>query len=146
MKELPIVEEINGKLVLNDPSVLGGIKAIAKVNCKSTFDDQIERIGYFKKRLGIRGLSPLDYVIIIANVDDYYGKSIADVLMPSFDWEPIRKEGKIPYARGLVNRKFMQDALKLFDTEASTKLASVTESVVLAVIVDYGVAEVFEVY
>lgn len=62
--------------------------------------------------------------------------------MPGFDWQKIRDRGEVPFARGLAMREGIRDALGFFDQEAATKLRDMTTVVV---VVDHGVAEVFEV-
>lgn len=85
-------------------------------------------------------------VIVLLNVDDVHGGPLAKRLMPQADpkdWQDFRDRGEVPFARGLVSREFIQKALNDFDREAALKLSRITG--VAVVVVDHGVAEVFQV-
>ncbi|MDO8507394.1 MAG: hypothetical protein Q7S53_02405 [bacterium] len=88
-----------------------------------------------------RQLDASEYVIVVLNVDDPHGGPLADILMPGFDWQEIRDQGEIPFARGMVDRSWVEEALDKFDEEAAKKLHDMTE--VAVVVVDHGVAEIF---
>lgn len=138
-----VIYEVEGKLVLHDPEAIRLIKAVEKSNCENTLKLNADRIPYFKKRLSERGLTANDAVIVIINVDDVYGHPIADALMPGFNWQEIRDRGEIPFARGLATRKEMENTIEIFDPEAAKKLRE-KRDVVSIVVVDHGVAEIFE--
>ncbi len=137
------VTEINGETVLVDPVGYAVIQAVEKCNCKATFKMNLDRIKHFKDRIVEKGLDPKTIVIVAINVDDPHGGPIADVLMPGFNWQEIRDEGKIPFARGLAQRDGMKEILETFDKEASKKLETILENAVI--VVDHGVAEIFRV-
>lgn len=139
--QIPFVEEVNGKLVLNDPVAVGVISAVGKSNCKITLEAQTERVSHFKNRVAERGLSPDQVVIVLLNVDDPNGGQLAEALMPGTDWQPTRDLGQVPYARGLAMREGIQEALAFFDESAAKKLSETKDLAV--VVVDYGVAEIF---
>ena len=147
MSERPraTVEEIDGQLVLNDPDALEVIRAIGKHNCKSTLDDNEERIAHFVKRVEELGRTGEDTVIVILNVNDYYGKSFVEAVMPGQDaiWQDYRDKGMIPYARGLAERGGIQGMLEVIDKEAAAKLEIITEGIGI-VVVDHEVAEVWK--
>ena len=136
-----VVYEIDGQLVLDDPQAAAIIRAVHKHNCQNTFDMSIDRVAHFKQRLSERGMTAEQAVIVILNVDDMHGGPLADVLMPGHNWQEIRDRDEVPFARGLAMRGGIEDAIRVFDTEAADKLQSMSE--VAAVVVDHGVAEVF---
>lgn len=135
------VHEVDGQLVLEDPDAIAIIRAIGKENCKNTFELNLERVDHFQRRLVEREMSPDQAVIVLLNVDDVHGGPLADILMPSMDWQPIRDRGEVPFARGLAMRKGIQGILGAFDNEASEKLRQMND--VAVVVVDHGVAEIF---
>jgi hypothetical protein len=136
-----VVREIDGRLVLDDPDALAFVRAVEKHNCRGTLDMNADRVAHFKSRLAERGLTPQEAVITLVNVDDPQGAVLAEVLMPSHDWQAYRDRGEVPFARGLASREGVQDFLDVIDEEASAKLRDVTELSV--VVVDHGVAEIF---
>lgn len=136
-----VVREIGGQLVLDDPDALALIQVVEKNNCKTTFNIHIERIEHFKSRVKALNLSGQDVVIIIANVDDHNGGPIANVLMPGYNWQAIRDNQEVPFARGIAKRDGIQGYLEMFDNHASEKLRCMTELAV--VVIDHGVAEIF---
>lgn len=135
------VVEIDGQLVLDDPDALAMIQAVGKHNCKGTLDMNADRVVHFKNRITEKGLTSADAVIVLLNVDDTNGEMLADVLMPDFDWQQIRDRGEVPFARGLADRKGIEESLGFIDKDAATKLRDMTD--VAVVVVDHGVAEVF---
>lgn len=137
------VEEVNGQLVLNDPQAVAMFKAVEKHNCKATFDMNADRVQHFKNRITEKELTPKDVVITVINVDDPNGGPIADVLMPNYNWQEIRDQGQIPFARGLAQREGIQSILEEFDKDAAKKLKELPEGEVAVVVVDHGVAEIF---
>lgn len=140
---MAVVREVNGQLVLDDPDARAVIAGIGKAQCKDTFDLNKDRVEHFKQRFVERGFTADSVVIAILNVDDPNGELIADILMPGTDWQAIRDQGMTPFARGLAARKFIQEALELFDALAAEKLKAVHSLAV--VVVDHNVAEIFEV-
>ena len=139
--EMAVVQIIDNKIVLDDPIATAILRSVGKNRCRDTFEINAERIAYFTTRINERNLSSSDVVILIANVNDMYGGELADILMPDHDWQQYRNKGQIPFARGLVDRSFIQDFLAEFDTKASLKLEESTE--ISVTVVDYGVAEIF---
>ena len=138
---MSVVREIDGQMVLDDPEALAVIRAVNKLNCCNTLDLNADRVGHFKYRLNERGMTADQAVIVLLNVDDVHGGPIADALMPGFNWQEIRDQGEIPFARGLAGREGIQKILGGFDNDAATKLRGMSE--VAVVVVDHGVAEVF---
>jgi len=137
-----IVREVNGQLVLDDPDAMAMIQAVGKHNCQNTLKLNADRVVHFKRRLAERGMTADQAVIVLLNVDDVHGGPLADMLMPEFNWQEIRDRGEIPFARGLAMREGIQEALDIFDKEAAKKLRGMND--VAVVVVDHGVAEVFE--
>lgn len=135
------VRVVDGQLVLDDPVALAVIYAMEKQNCRKTLELNADRVGYFKQRLTERGLTPDQAVIVLLNVNDVHGGPLADVLMPGQNWQEIRDEGKIPFARGLAMKDGITKTLDTFDQEAAIKLKNMNG--VAVVVVDHGVAEVF---
>lgn len=140
------VREIDGQLVLDDPDALAMIKAVARHNCRLTFENQVERVAHFKSRIAEKCLSPNDVVIVLLNVNDSHGKMLADILMPGQDamWQSMRDEGQIPFARGLAGREGIETTIATLDQEIGKKLRAMKDKVA-AVVVDHGVVEAFEV-
>lgn len=133
--------EVNGQLVLDDPTAVGMIRAVDKYNCLGTLKTQRERVQHFVNRMQVLERSPEDVVIVLINVDDIHGRDLAEALMPSHDWQQYRSKGEVPYARGLAERAGIQDALKLFDHDAAEKLKK--HKGIAVVVVDFNTAEVF---
>lgn len=115
------VTEIKGQLVLVDPDAFAVITAINKSNCQLTFDASLDRVTHFKGRMKELNKNPKEWVIIILSVDDKNGKVLADLLMPNHNWQEIRDNGEKPFARGLIERDFIQEAVDSIDEEASKK-------------------------
>ncbi len=136
------VREIDGKLVLDDPDAVAVVRAISKLNCRTLYEANQERIWHFRNRVDARGLTWQDVVIVILNVDDSNGGRLAEALMPGADWQPFRDRGEVPIARGLASREGLLDVLESFDAEAATKMRELT-GIVAVLVVDHGVAEVF---
>lgn len=137
-----VIREIDGKIVLDDSVGLEVAKAVERHNCRLTRDANAERIAHFARRVSERGDSVLDVVIIIANVDDVHGRILADASMPGFDWQRIRDQGQMPFARGLAGRRGIQDFLNKIDHVAAEKLRN--EPGLAVVVVDRGVADVYK--
>ncbi len=135
------IRVIDGKIVLDDPIAFGVIQAVNKFNCQFTFDMNINRVCHFNKRISELNRTPEELVITVINVDDVHGSHIAEILMPGYNWQEIRDRGEIPFARGLADRKGIQDILESFDKEAANKLKM--KQGVAIVVVDNGVAEIF---
>lgn len=138
-----VVREVNGQPVLDDPVAVAVIHAVEKHNCRNTLELNADRVEHFKRRLGELGMTPNQAVIVLLNVDDVHGGPLADALMPGYNWQEIRDNGEVPFARGLAMRDGIQEALGTFDKDAATKLQSMSD--VAVVVVDHGVAEVFAV-
>ncbi len=136
-----VVREVDGELVLDDPVAAEVITVVAKHNCKATLDLNAERVAHFKGRLDELGKTPEKCVIVVLNVDDAHGGPIADLLMPGHNWQAIRDQGEIPFARGLAERNGIEDILYHFDPAAAEKLRNFEGLAV--VVVDHGVAEIF---
>jgi hypothetical protein len=137
-----VVKMVDGELVLEDPQAAAMIRAINKVNCKGSLEENGDRVEHFKRRMGELNQTPEECVIVILSVDDPHGAEIADILMPDHDWQQYRDRGEKPIARGLAGREFIQSALEIFDQEAAMKLKDMKDMVPV-VVVDFMVAEVF---
>src|SRR5574338_846388 len=144
MSEYPTatVREIDGQIVLDDPQALAIIRAIEKHNCGATLALNADRVIHFKKRIRDLGKTVQEVCIVILNVDDHNGGMLADILMPGYDWDAIRAQGQIPFARGLTSRDTLQKGLVILDPEAGKKLEEAKG--VAVVVMDHGVVEVFE--
>lgn len=136
-----VVREVDGQLVLDDPIAVAVISAVEKHNCRNTLELNADRVEHFKRRLTERGMTPDQAVIVLLNVDDVHGGPLAELLMPGHDWQAIRDQGEVPFARGIAMRANIQIALEIFDKDAAMKLQSMSD--VAVVVVDHGVAEVF---
>lgn len=146
-EEYPVatVRMVNGQLVLDDPMALAVITAIEKHNCRNTLSLNLDRVAHFVRRIAERGTTVQDVVIVILNVDDPNGGQLAEILMPGTDWQPVRDQGQIPFARGLAMREGIQHVLDLLDPEfAAKKLREVKDRTAI-VVMDHGVCEVFDV-
>lgn len=134
------VREIDGQLVLADPDALAVIRAVHKHQCRAIARAQSERVAHFVGRMAAKGLTGKEVVIVLINADDRYGHELANVLMPTTDWQPFRDRGEVPFARGLARREGIESALALFDEHAANKLRA--HDGIAVVVVDHGVAEV----
>lgn len=111
--------------------------------CKLTLEENRERVEYFKRRLAEIGMSRLEVVIVIINVDNFYGGPLAEALMPGKDWQAIRDTGAIPYAHGLAGREGIQDMLDTIAPNQAQDLRAIREGIAV-VILDHECAGVFE--
>lgn len=136
------VEMVNGQPVLHDPDALAMIKAVARHNCRNTLLINKDRAQHFEKRMTEKGLAPADVVIVILNVDDENGGQLANILMPEMDWQAMRDQGLVPFARGLAVREGIAALVTGLDPEIGEKLKAI--SGVAAVVMDHGVVECFE--
>lgn len=143
MKQEPqaVVREEGGQLVLDDPQAVAVARAVAKYNCKLLLGFNLERARHFVSRIEERGDSPKEVLVTFINVDDPFGKKLADALMPGHDWQSYRDRGETPIARGLAGREGIQEVLGAFDAEAAEKLRGIAG--VAIVVVDSGAAEIF---
>ena len=142
-KPTATVREIDGQIVLDDPTALGMIRGVGKHNCLGTFEAQTDRVAHFVRRMEERGDDPDVIAIVLINVDDTeLNRSLADTLMPGHDWQVFRDRGEIPFARGLCTREGIQIVLDDFDKEAATKLTEMAGRVAV-IVFNHGVAEVF---
>jgi len=116
---------------------------IGKSNCFNTFERYMDGVERCKVRLVECGLAASYAVIVLVNADDVHGGPIANALMPGTDWQKIRDRGETPFARGIAIREGIQKTLNTFDREAGVKLQNTNG--VAVVVVDHGVAEVFQV-
>ncbi len=134
----------DGELVLDDPTAVGVIAAIAKRNCRGVLTAQMDRVNHFKSRMNERGDSPADVMIILINVDDRAEcKMMADALMPGMNWQPIRDRGETPYARGLCGRPGIQEVLEEVDATAARDLAGIAG--IACVVMDHKTIAAFAV-
>lgn len=138
------VRMVDGQLVLDDPAAVAVIRAVAKHNCRQTMTVQADRVANFVRRMGERGDSPDDVVIVVLNVDDPHGGRLADALMPGHDWQAMRDRGEVPFARGLAGRDGIQELLDELDKDAAEKLRALVGKVAVLVM-DHGAMEVFTV-
>lgn len=141
---MAVIREVNGQLVLDDPEAIAVISVINKHNCEISFTLNSGRIKHFKERMIARDVTPQEFVIAFISVDDQYGGPIVDVLMPNYNWQEIRDRGEKPFARGLVDRDFIQKGLDMIDKTAAEKLRKMKKGIAV-VVVDFGVAEIFQV-
>lgn len=139
----PTVRDIDGQLVLDDPTARGVIDAVGKHNCRATYEKNRARAAYFAERISTKGLMAKEWVIVVINADDVHGQELSAALMPKADWQPFRDRGEVPFARGLAGRAGIQGFLDIINATAAAKLASWAG--VAVVVVDHGVAEIFTV-
>ena len=133
----------DGNLVLDDPAARGMIEAVSKYNCKLTYESHLDRVDHFVCRIEQRGDDINQTCIVLINVDDVNGRSIAEILMPGFVWQEIRDRVEVPFARGLTGRHGLQDILATFDIEAAATLSEMVNKIAV-VVVDHGAAAVFK--
>jgi hypothetical protein len=117
------------------------IQAIAHTNAG--------RIAHFARRIRELDLDPKDYVIVILGVDDPIGSLFVEQVMPDNDamWKEIRSKGERPYARGLVNRRFIQGALDILSPNSNSSSATALRDVpgIAVVIIDFEASGVLEI-
>ncbi len=102
-----------------------------------------EAIRHFGRRAIERGLAADECLIVVLNVDDPHGGSLADVLMPDTDWQPHRDRGYVPYARGLTEREGIQDAVEYLNPKVGAELRLIEG--IPVVVIDSGLVAVFDV-
>jgi hypothetical protein len=142
-----VVREIDGELVLDDPMALAIIQAFKGASLQKTLADNADRVAHFKRRIIERGMTLQEVCIVIINVDNSAGGPIANLLMPGTDWDAIRAQGQIPFARGLAMREGMQNALDMIDKETGTTEAGQQlrrAEGVPVIVMDHERIEVFE--
>ena len=139
-----IVHEVDGTLILEDPAAVEVVQAVNKHNCLNTLTLHRDAVIRFLLRAQELELDPAETTVVIINVDDVNGGPIADVLMPNNEaqWQALRDDGEVPFARGLANREGMLLALAHFDPAAAAKMEKL-ESIPV-IVVDHAVAEVYE--
>lgn len=143
------VAEENGQLVLHDPTAEGVIAAvehynrgIAYENCQKIYEQNSERVQYFRQRFDEKGYDPTKCCIVIIQIDDQYGNVIGNTLMPGQNWQVFRDQGLEPFARGIADRKYVHDAIEVFDQKAASDLDMLDYA---TVVVANSVARVFAV-
>jgi len=144
-ENLPIVRVIDGQVVLDDPAALGVIQAIEnhnKAQIVHSFMLNHDRIEYFLARMDEINLSPDEYCVIIACVDDENGSAIADVLMPGYDWQSIRDLGQVPFARGFAKKDFLIHALEFINPVAAEELKNIKGKKV-TIVIDCNTADIY---
>jgi hypothetical protein len=139
------VRMVGDQVVLDDPDALAMIKVVERHNCRLTFEEQIDRVQHFARRIVERGSSINDLVIVLLNVNDANGRQLTDILMPGQDamWQAIRDQGQIPYARGLATRRAIEEIVTALDEVIGKKLHEIKEKAAV-VVMDHGVVEAFE--
>ncbi len=131
----------NGKYILEDPIAYEMFKTAAKINCRNTVLLHKERIFYFINRIKELKHIPESILINIINVDAMYGKELADVLMPNYEWNEIRNQGQVPFARGLSKREGMIDIIYYLDSKVAERITKIKTAIFVC---DHGVVECFD--
>jgi len=106
----------------------------AECGCFATLALSRDRVKHFVQRFAEKGLKTDEAVIVILNADDVYGGPLAKLLLPNSNWQEIRDRGEVPFARGLVGREGIQQALELFDPIAAEILANSKDKIALVVV------------
>jgi hypothetical protein len=113
-------------------------------HCDLTLLGSVEQIDRLRQRAEERELTGDDVAVALISVDDPNGGILADIVMPDQDWNQYRGEGVRPIARGLVMREGLEGFLGEFDQEAAEKLRNAGAGNLSIVVIDYGVAEVYD--
>jgi hypothetical protein len=144
-EELPqaYLKVVDGQLVLVDPVAFEVLRAVKQYNCRHTLAIQLERVVHFTRRIRDLWKNPAEVTIVLLNVDDPWGKTMADILMPGHDWQQYRDRGEVPFARGLASREGMQGVLDEMSPKEGAKLRE-AGPVVTVIVMDHGVVEVFK--
>jgi len=140
-EEIPTIHNINGQYVLDDPSALTMMRAVNKQHCRKSLEDHLERMQDFVIKMKSPRISSDETCIVLINVDDINGKDVAEALMPDHNWQSIRDQGQVPYARGLVDRRGMGSVLDVIDVSSAKKLRE--QSGTAIVVIDHGSTEIF---
>lgn len=145
-----VFEDENGNLVLEDPDALAVMQAVeqhnreqARAHCLRMFQEQFDRVLHFRDRYAQAGYTADEHVIVIINVDDEQGNILAEALMPGHDWQPIRDQGQVPFARGIAGREGVQGFLDLLPTKTAAEQLRRLVDGIPVVVVDAGTAAVF---
>lgn len=144
-EELPqaYLKVVDGQLVLVDPVAFEVLRAVKQYNCRHTLAIQLERVVHFTRRIRDLWKNPAEVTIVLLNVDDPWGKTMADILMPGHDWQQYRDRGEVPFARGLASREGMQGVLDEMSPKEGAKFRE-AGPVVTVIVMDHGVVEVFK--
>jgi hypothetical protein len=121
-----IIRRVNGKTVINR-------KVIGKANCQNLF-----RI--FSDALRKTTLDWDEFAMLLLNAKDFNGISLMGYLLSDGSWHPIMRQD--PYRLAPVFREKVLKFLDAFDEKTAEKLRSIEGQALI--IVDFGVAEVFE--
>ena len=116
--------EENDEMILRDPAVAGLMRAVAENDCSLFFQANADRVEHFRRRLQERGLSPKEHCMVVADVDDEFGRLIADATMPGHDWNQYYIQSMKPVARGLVDRVWLEGVIEAFDKNAAEQCAA----------------------
>lgn len=129
---------INDRGELVDPHAVAIIAAVEQHACREMLKTlHAERVAHFARRIAELGRDPSEVVIVVLNVDDPVGGLLAAALMPGHDWDAIRAQGQVPFARGLATREPLQEMLDAAEPDAGAALRAI--SGVAVVMMDRGV-------
>lgn len=116
-------------------------RLLLRANCYATLKVQEDRVRYFMKRIGERGMTGKDLVVLVINVNDEVGGQWAADLMPNENWQTIRDNGAIPVARGLGTRDSVEAALQDECPEAAKELQAIDD--IAIIVIDFGTIVAF---
>lgn len=117
-------------------------RQLLRAKCFLTIEAQRDRVEHFIRRIGERGATGKDFVVLVINVDDETGGQWATDLMPGENWQPIRDRGEIPVARGLGGRDSVQAALAQECPEAAGELLGIPG--IAIIVIDHGTITAFD--
>lgn len=97
-----------------------------------------EKLAAYVRRFMMEQRDPKQSIIIVAAVDDAYGSAFAEVFLPGFDWDTIRKRGETPVVVGVAPTLIIRELCNGMRVEHT--LTPPDESTVLvAVVADGGI-------
>lgn len=143
MTEEPIavVRSENGILVLEDPVAEGVIAAVENANRKNRLRNCLRFLQLSKQavekfyRKFVNGTyKQSEYVIVMIDADDYYGKPLADALMPGHDWSEIRNRGEVPRAQGVAELDGVRSYIDIIDNFYTNQLQNIVDNGNVAVV------------
>lgn len=127
-----------GQTTVVDQKTIDKMRSIYKENCKKTLDVQMESVQLLVDRIHEKEYDAEQLVIMVVSTSDKKGNAIARAMCRN-DYEM-----SMSYITTLSFRDSMISVLADFDREASDKLYAFTNGIPV-VVVDYQVAEVFQV-
>jgi hypothetical protein len=114
-----------------------------KIELNRILDMNLHNILYFKMVMEEQYLSPCRVVIVVANADDLFGRKLAKLVLPGFNWQEFKSRGGEPLAIGLANRFSVKKKVKKINPQAASELDDILQ--IPVVVADKQSVEIFSI-